>query len=211
MKDPRSLWDARFTRLDSNNLGSFDNRWIIPWMDRPEMPKEARVLDIGCGAGRDSRYLTDLEYEVVSIDLSGEALLVCRQVAPLATRFQVDVGHGLPFDECSFGFIVANLSLHYFDWPTTEQIFQDVRRCLTPGGLLLVRLNSTKDVNHGAVGHEEIEPKLFLVNGERKRFFDQDSIDTLFKTGWETRGIREIADGRFRETKVLWEVVVEKG
>ena len=74
-----------------------------------------------------------------------------------------------------------------------------------------MRLNSTKDVNHGAVGHEEIGPKLFLVNGERKRFFDQDSIETLFKTGWEIRGIQEMTDGRFREAKVLWEVVVEKG
>lgn len=211
MKDPRSLWDARWTGLDSNRMGSIDNRWITPWMNRPEMPKEGRVLDIGCGAGHDSRYLTDLEYEVVSTDLSGEALSICRQVAPQATPFQVDVGHGLPFNDGSFGFIVASLSLHYFDWLTTERVFQDVKRCLTPGGLLLVRLNSTKDVNHGAVGHEEIEPKLFLVNGERKRFFDQESIDALFKTGWEIRGIQEMTDGRFREAKVLWEVLVEKG
>ena len=180
-------------------------------MNRPEMPREGRVLDIGCGAGHDSRYLTDLGYEVVSIDLSGEALQISQQVAPQATRLQVDVGHGLPFDDVSFGFIVANLSLHYFDWPTTERVFHDIRRCLTPGGLLLVRLNSTKDVNHGAVGHEEIEPKLFLVNGERKRFFDQESIDALFKTGWEIRGIQEMTDGRFRKAKVLWEVLVEKG
>lgn len=57
-------------------------------------------------------------------------------------------------------------------------------------GILLVQLNSTKDVNHGAVGHEEIEPGFYLVNGERKRFFDQDSIDTLLRLA-----------GRFKESK----------
>ena len=83
MKDPRSLWDARWDgEFDLNRMGSSDNRWITPWMDRPEIPKEGRVLDIGCGVGHDSRYLTDLEYEVVSTDLSGEALSICRQVAP---------------------------------------------------------------------------------------------------------------------------------
>jgi hypothetical protein len=49
------------------------------------------------------------------------------------------------------------------------------------------------------------------VNGERKRFFDQDSIDRLFKTGWEIQRIQEVTEGRFRETKVLWELVLEKG
>ena len=123
---------------------------------------------------------------------------------PQATRVQVDVGHGLPFDDGSFKFIVANLSLHYFDWLTTERVFQDVRRSLTPGGLLLVQLNSTKDVNHSAVCHEKIKPGFYLVNGKRKRFFDQDSIDKLFEKGWEIQGIQEVPEGGFGETKVLW-------
>ena len=74
-----------------------------------------------------------------------------------------------------------------------------------------MKLNSTKDVNHGAVGHEEIKPGFYLVNGERKRFFDQDSMDVLFETGWEIQRIQELTEGRFRETKVLWEVILEKG
>lgn len=209
MKDPRSLWDSRSS--NNNGMSSKDGRWILPMMDRPETPRKGRVLDIGCGAGGVSRCLTDLGFEVVSIDLSGEALLICGQVAPQATRLQVDIRHGLPFEDGSFAFIVANLSLHYFYWSTTGRVLQDVRRCLTPGGILLVQLNSTKDVNHGAVGHEEIEPGFYLVNGERKRFFDQDSIDRLFKTGWEIQRIQEVTEGRFRETKVLWELVLEKG
>ena len=55
-------------------------------MDRLKMPKEGLVLDIGCGAGGVSSCLIGLGHEVVSIDLSGEALRICGQVAPQATR-----------------------------------------------------------------------------------------------------------------------------
>ena len=153
MVNPGSVWDARYSVLDANNLSPSYDPWIGAWLDLPpdhpaRKPGE-RVLDLGCGTGRDSRYMAGMGYQVVCLDLSRIALRICRQVAPDAAHFQVDIQHGLPFRDGSFKFILANLSLHYFDWPVTEGIVQEVNRCLNKEGMFLLRLNSTEDVNHG--------------------------------------------------------------
>ena len=210
MKDPRSLWEARYAEGDANTLTSKYDPWIDTWMDRPEITGGETVLDIGCGRGRDSQYMTGLGYNVISIDLAREALRECRRLAPKAAQLQVDLRSGLPFRDGAFRVIVANLTLHYFSWQLTESIVEEVKRCLKAEGTLLARLNSTGDVNHGAVGHEEIEPGLFLISGEQKRFFNRASIQMLFSTGWNIHRIQEMAVDIYPETKVLWEIVLER-
>ena len=86
----------------------------------------------------------------------------------------------------------------------------EIRRCLQPGGYLLGRVNSIRDIHHGAVGHEEVGPRLFRVNGELKRFFDRDDVERLIGPGWIRHGLEELTVDRYASPKVLWEFVVEK-
>jgi SAM-dependent methyltransferase len=165
---------------------------------------------LGCGTGIDSRYLTTNGFQVIAVDHSGEALKITGATAPLAHLGQVDIIGGLPFSRESFQVIIANLSLHYFQWSQTQNIVKDVFRCLRPGGVLLARFNSKKDVNYGATGGEEIEPGYFFVNGILKRFFDQESLMQLFQTGWKIHRLEEMEVNRYRSLKVAWEVIVEK-
>ena len=219
MNNSRLVWDARFFVLDARNLSPRYDPWIGAWLNLPlnqpgRKPGE-RVLDLGCGTGRDSRYMAGMGYDVVSLDLSREALRICRQVAPQAAQLQVDIQNGLPFRDGSFKCILANLSLHYFDWPVTEGIAEEIKRCLKSDGILLVRLNSTEDVNHGAVGHPELAPHLFLVENEQKRFFDRDSIRRLFTKGWRFHSLKKMnidmdTDDINTEPKVVWEVILGK-
>ncbi len=182
------------------------NRW------KPLLEKEKKeyALDIGCGIGLDTRYLTEFGYKVISMDLSETALSICKKTLPDNVFLQIDIGEGLPFSTNSFQVIVANLSLHYFDSVVTEKIMDEIRNCLKTGALFFVRLNSTKDINFGSVGHEEIEPSVFRVENQQKRFFDGNTVNELFKTGWKRHGIEEISIDRYSKTKVVWEVIAEK-
>ena len=216
MNNLRSVWDARYSVLDTNNLSPSYDPWIGAWLNLAGKKPGERILDLGCGTGRDSRYMAGMWYDVVSLDFSREALGICRQVVPQAAHFQVDIRQGLPFRDGSFKFVLANLSLHYFDWPVTEGIVQEVKRCLDEEGMFLLRLNSTEDVNHGAVGYPELAPHLFLVKGEQKRFFDRDSIRRLFSNGWSVHSLKKVdidldSDDINTEPKVVWEVILGKG
>jgi hypothetical protein len=106
--------------------------------------------------------------------------------------------------------IVASLCLHYFGWSQTTAAMTEISRCLAPGGYLLGRVNSTRDIHHGAIGHEELEPHLYLVKGELKRFFDRNDLERLIGAGWLRHSLEELTVDRYASPKVLWEFVLEK-
>ena len=207
MIDPRNSWNTSYAKCTLNNLKHRKSSWLERWHEiLNEKREEGKCLELGCGCGHDSAYLARLGYNVIATDFSEEALKICHQLAPSVTHLQVDVRQSLPFPNNSFHFVVASLSLHYFSWQQTEAIEKEIRRCLKNKGVFFVRLNSTNDVYHGAVGHKEIEPNLYLVHGKQKRFFDRDSIDTLFNEAWRFLAIEEMVVGK----KVLWEIILKK-
>jgi hypothetical protein len=116
----------------------------------------------------------------------------------------------LPKQAHDLGAIVASLSLHYFSWTETQIIVQRIHSALRPTGILLCRLNSTQDHNFGASGYPEIEPNFFLVKGERKRFFDEASIDSLYSEGWNRLSLEHFVTSKYVKPKALWEVVLER-
>lgn len=56
-------------------------------------PKKSRILDLGCGPGRDAQYFSALGYSVVGVDLSQAMLMKAKTVAPLATFSRMDFTH----------------------------------------------------------------------------------------------------------------------
>jgi hypothetical protein len=116
-----------------------------------------------------------------------------------------------PFPVCSevVGVVIASLCLHDFSWQETLHLAKRIRDVLMPGGMLLCRLNSTNDRNHGSIGHPQIDRNYYLVNGRPKRFFDQGDVDLLFASGWYVRTQSEEVIHRYARPKVVWEVVAE--
>ena len=77
-------------------------------------------------------------------------------------------------------------------------------------GIFLARFNSREDVNYGAVGHQEMEPELYLVGGQRKRFFSQDSVSRLFALGWQVQSMQHMVTHKYQSPKSLWEVAATR-
>ncbi len=189
-----------------------------PWLDRwlpliAENALDSTVLELGCNAGRDTAHLAQAGFHVVATDISRDALQACHRAVPSALLLCHDLREPLPFADGVFGVIVASLCLHYFDWNKTREIVAGIHRCLSPGGVLLCRVNSTRDVHHGADGAVVLEPNYFLVEGRyssRKRFFDRAAIDALFGPEWARIAMEEMTVDRYEKPKVVWEAVLRK-
>ena len=184
-----------------------------PWLDRwlalvGDRAAGHPILELGCGAGRDTEVLVAAGHDVVALDVAPSQVDAARSRAPSAQIYCQDVRDPFPAATAGVRVVVASLSLHYFVWAETSALVERIRELLSPDGLLLCRLNSSNDVHYGAVGHPEIEKGLYLVDGRPKRFFDRAAVEALF-AGWRILGLQEQTVQRYERPKVLWEIVVE--
>jgi SAM-dependent methyltransferase len=186
-----------------------------PWLERwlaliCERSANSPVLEMGCGRGEDTLTLLAAKLSIHAFDLSPEAVDIAKLRAPSAIIECRDIREPLPERPEGFAVIVASLSLHYFPWSETEAIVERIRLALSPGGILLCRLNSTEDHNFGASGYPEIEPNFYLVDGEAKRFFNQSHVESLFAVAWEIRSLEHVVTTKYIKEKAVWELVVER-
>jgi len=199
--EERQFWDDIYRNIHARQV-QYDH-WLEPFLAELSPSKDTPVIDLGCGAGNDTLYLTERGFSVIACDLSPEALKRVNEIAPKADTRLVDLLKPLPFARSSAYAVIADLSLHYFAWSDTEAIVSDIRGVLKPGGMLLCRVNSTKDVEYGAGCGAILEPNYYEWKGKRKRFFDRPALELLFKD-WDIAFVDEQAMNRYDKPKVVW-------
>ena len=207
---PHKIWNERFHPKSKRRVILADDLWMDQWKQNLIDITNKQALDLGCGCGLDSLYLSGLGFKVTAIDFSEEALNICKENAPDVNLMRHDISETLPFSKNQFGVISANLSLHYFDKQMTHRIIADIHRCLDKNGVLMVCLNSTKDIHYGAFGETEIEPNFFVSGGMSKRFFDRPSIDYFFNSLWSIIHVEEMTTHKYGPPKKRWEVILKK-
>jgi SAM-dependent methyltransferase len=200
-------WDEIY-----RNLGSAKPEYDL-WLEKYEcILKESKtlpIIDLGCGYGNDSLYLSERGYKVISCDFSVEALNRLAHFIDKPVVKHFDILGGLPFEDCSAKVLIANLSIHYFLWKDTEKIVGDISRVLTEGGYFFCRVNAVSEHDCRSENREEIEANFYKVRGRNKRFFDRKDLERLFQ-GWETIHIETYTFERFGAAKTVWEVLLRK-
>ncbi len=108
-----------------------------------------KVLDVGCGSGRNLPYFLRNGYEVFGVDPDLQAVetvkQLSRELAPNNSleNFMVCRAESLPYDDASFDLIICSAVLHF---ARDEQQFYNMLlqmfRVLKPGGYFFARLAS---------------------------------------------------------------------
>ena len=94
-------------------------------------------LDIGCGEGHNTRLVSERGARMVGIDISENFIRHAKEAEeehPLGIRYGRASAVDLPFDDASFDFAVAFMSL--MDMPTVEIALAEAFRVLRSGGFL---------------------------------------------------------------------------
>ena len=102
------------------------------------LPKGAKVLDAGCGAGvPTAKFLADSGFEVVGIDFSENMLKLARKNVPNATFIRKDMTK-LDFADDSFDGLTALYSIIHVPREKHALLFESFHRILKPEGIMLV-------------------------------------------------------------------------
>jgi len=109
-----------------------------------------KVLDVGCGSGRNSYFFLQNDFEVYGVDQSPEAIASIQALAASAQndypldRFQVSSIEGMNFKKDSFDLVICNAVLHFAkNDEHFDQMLRSIWQVLKPGGYFFCRLAST--------------------------------------------------------------------
>ena len=132
---------AQFGAID---IYLFDQ--ILRGRIRPDM----RVLDAGCGSGRNLIYLLRAGTEVFGVDGDSQAVEAVRRLAAElapqlpAENFRVEPVDAMTFPDAFADVVVSSAVLHFArDDAQFTAMLQGMWRVLRPGGLFFCRLAST--------------------------------------------------------------------
>ena len=179
------------------------------WLDKYFLPLTGRrtVVELGCGRGDDTSFLTETGHRIISCDISGEALAVVRQRYHGAETMQFDMLGGFPIESDFADIVTAGLCLHFFDACGTAKILSEIRRILKPDGILLCRLNSEHDRLKDRLGETALGSGTYKTAEGLKRFYDSALIKAVF-SDWRILFMEEKTARKFSRTKSLWELAL---
>ena len=130
-------------------FGSIDI-YLFDQLLKGRITSEMRVLDAGCGSGRNLVYFFRSGFNTSGVDQSSEAIAQIRslaaQLAPHLPpdNFRVEAIEQMRFDDASFDVVISSAVLHFArDEAHWRRMVREMWRVLKPGGIFFARLAST--------------------------------------------------------------------
>ncbi len=103
------------------------------------LPKNARVLDVGCGAGYAGKYLVERGFNVVGVDFSQGMLRLAGRNVPEASPIKQDATR-LGFETNSFDGLTSFYCVIHIPREKHASLFQSFHRILKPEGVMLISM-----------------------------------------------------------------------
>lgn len=185
-----------------DNLKFWDTAWkrvTKPHKEFPKLPyiheltrklkkyQAKKVLDLACGSGWLSVFMSKYGFEVTGIDIAKPAIDLAKLWASEENaniNFLVGDIFNLPFKEGSFDAVVCNSSLEHFRLDQAEKIFSNIHRILVPGGFFFGCFDKVGTSGRGEYFELGDSTQVYTDKGREGmmlRNFSDEELKTLLK------------------------------
>ncbi|MDI1321569.1 MAG: class I SAM-dependent methyltransferase [Algoriphagus sp.] len=169
-------------------LGNIDI-YLLDQILKGRFTSDMKILDAGCGEGRNAVYFINSGFQIFGIDENELAIQYIRYLSKSlkpdydAHRFQVGKLEEIPFHTSAFDAVICSAVLHFAtDETNFWQMMNEMMRVLKPGGILWFRMTTAfggmKEESRELVGG-----KYLLPDGSERFLITQEHVDKLLEKG----------------------------
>jgi len=187
------IWDNVYSR-DESFFGENPSHFAVISFSDFNKQRVKKLLELGCGQGRDTIYFASNDLEVSTLDSSSVAIknlerkLTEKNISIHTRHF--DARRGIPFSNNSFDAIYAHM---FFNMQFTDDelkfLFSESSRVLKNHGLLYFSVRSNKDQLYNT--EKKIDSNIHEINGFQIRFFSKSQIKFFLSDYFEIKNISE--------------------
>lgn len=149
-----------------------------------------KILDAGCGGGRNLVYFLQNGFDVYGIDSNVSAIEAIRELAGQlspklsSNNFKIAAAEDLPFEDNAFDLIISSAVLHFAaDENHFEAMVTSMWRVLKPGGYLFARLASDIGIENLV---QSFGNRRYLLPDGSERFLVNEKM--LIDYTWKLKG-----------------------
>jgi len=156
--------------------------YLVDQILKGRYKQDDRILDAGCGHGRNMHWFVKNNITVIGTDADARALIAAALQFPKldSSCFIQASCDALPFQDEYFDHIICSAVLHF---ATSEkhflQMMQETMRVLKPGGTMFIRMASVFGMEHlliiDANGHS------ILPDGTQRFLLNEHLLNIIFK------------------------------
>ena len=192
-----SIWNQRYAG-DEYHFGTEPNAFLVS--QRARLMLGTDCLAVADGEGRNGVWLAEQGLNVLSLDSSSVAVDKARLLAQRrGVALEVVLADLLEWDWPENRFdSVAAIFIQFAPPGLREQLFTDIKRCLKPGGLLLLQGYTPRQLEYRTGGPSQVE-NLYTEALLLEAFVDMDILhlsehDDIIREGAGHSGMSALID-----------------
>jgi SAM-dependent methyltransferase len=187
------IWDKVYSN-DSSFFGEEPSRFAQVCYENFIKYRIKRILELGCGQGRDTIFFASKGLDVHAIDSSkigiNNLYQKVREKNITINLKYFDVTKGIPFSNKYFDVVYSHMFYNMgFLNKELKFLFIESSRVLKNTGMLYFSVRSDKDAQYKK--GKEIEKNIYDINGFQIRFFTKSQIKFFLSDHFEIKSIIE--------------------
>jgi ubiquinone/menaquinone biosynthesis C-methylase UbiE len=175
----RDTYDKIAPKFSSTH---FEHFWVEEFKIYQKLIDGNKVLDIGCGAGRDAAVFVENDFDYTGIDASEGMLKVAAERVPKGAFKQMDF-YDLEFSEGEFDGFWAAASFLHVPKEDAGKVVQEAKRILKPGGVGFISVKEKTEMDEGLIEEDKYggisRYFAFYTQEEFKKILEENGLEIV--------------------------------
>jgi 2-polyprenyl-3-methyl-5-hydroxy-6-metoxy-1,4-benzoquinol methylase len=175
------MHDAKVSGLDKNYWDRYYEKKIVPvepsafaQFVEQYIQKNLRLVDLGCGNGRDSMYFCSLGMNVTAIDSSQAAIKYIDEKAMPISTIEGDFVTALTSSINDYDYCYARWSIHAINEDQQNVLLPNIFNALKSGGYFFMEARTINDSKFGM--GKQLGINEFFFDNHYRRFLEPESL-----------------------------------